>query len=150
MKLILEIEGRPPRETTLAELAEGASIEEVGPGLYSIIRAGRSYQARVTGSRVEVAGRSYDISIRDPRALVRHANDAGGAGRQSVKAPMPGKVVRVLVAIGDTVESGQGLIVVEAMKMQNELKSPKAGTVVQLTAETGATVGAGEVLAVVE
>jgi biotin carboxyl carrier protein len=63
---------------------------------------------------------------------------------------MPGKVVRVLVAAGTLVETGDALVVVEAMKMQNELKSPKAGTVIEVRAETGATVNAGDVLVVVE
>jgi biotin carboxyl carrier protein len=63
---------------------------------------------------------------------------------------MPGKVVRVLVAEGDTVERGQGLVVIEAMKMQNEMKSPKQGRVVSVHAVAGATVAAGEVVAVVE
>jgi biotin carboxyl carrier protein len=63
---------------------------------------------------------------------------------------MPGKVVRVLVEAGQAVEAGQGLIVVEAMKMQNELKSPKSGTVAELRAANGSTVNAGDVLVVVE
>jgi biotin carboxyl carrier protein len=63
---------------------------------------------------------------------------------------MPGKVVRLLVAAGDTVEAGQGLLVVEAMKMQNELKSPKKGIVRQVLAREGAAVNAGDVLAIVE
>jgi biotin carboxyl carrier protein len=63
---------------------------------------------------------------------------------------MPGKVVRVLVEEGATVEAGAGLVVVEAMKMQNELKSPKAGTVTELRAREGTTVNAGDVLAVIE
>jgi biotin carboxyl carrier protein len=63
---------------------------------------------------------------------------------------MPGKVVRVLVSVGDPVEPGQGLIVVEAMKMQNEMKSPKAGIVVEIKTKDGATVAAGEILVVIE
>jgi biotin carboxyl carrier protein len=63
---------------------------------------------------------------------------------------MPGKVVRVLVEVGQQVEAGQGVVVVEAMKMQNELKSPKAGTVTELRAKPGSTVNAGDVLAVIE
>ncbi|HSB13592.1 MAG TPA: acetyl-CoA carboxylase biotin carboxyl carrier protein subunit, partial [Bryobacteraceae bacterium] len=65
-------------------------------------------------------------------------------------APMPGKVVRVLAAEGDLVEAGQGLLVVEAMKMQNEVKAPKAGRVAALAAREGGTVAAGDVLAVIE
>src|SRR5437667_10102048 len=79
----------------------------------------------------------------------------GGAATQADKAPrivapMPGKVVRVLVEVGDQVEAGAGIVVVEAMKMQNEMKSPKIGTVVTLNVEVGATVNAGDVLAIIE
>ena len=63
---------------------------------------------------------------------------------------MPGKVVRVLVSEGEQVEAGAGLVVVEAMKMQNELKSPKTGRVVRIAAQPGATVNAGEVLVTIE
>lgn len=63
---------------------------------------------------------------------------------------MPGKVVRVLVAEGDMVEAGQGLVVVEAMKMQNEMKSPKAGRVIEVKAKPDSTVAAGQVLLVIE
>ena len=65
-------------------------------------------------------------------------------------APMPGKVVRLLCAAGDQVTAGQGVAVVEAMKMQNEVQSPKAGQVLELRVREGQTVNAGEVLAVIE
>ena len=70
--------------------------------------------------------------------------------RKIFTAPMPGKVVRVLVAVGAVVEKGQGLIVVEAMKMQNEMKSPKDGVVIVVKTSEGATVSAGEILVVIE
>ena len=68
---------------------------------------------------------------------------------QTLASPMPGKVVRVLVAVGDEVAAGQGLLVVEAMKMQNEMKSPRAGKVLSLAAVEGATVSAGQPLATI-
>ncbi|MBC7929115.1 MAG: biotin/lipoyl-binding protein, partial [Rubrivivax sp.] len=71
-------------------------------------------------------------------------------GRAQINAPMPGKVVRVLVEAGQAVEAGAGLVVVEAMKMQNELKSPKTGTVSEVRVEPGATVNAGDVLVIIE
>ena len=79
----------------------------------------------------------------------RRSADAG-KGRQNIAAMMPGKVVRVLVAMGDAVEAGEGLVVVEAMKMQNEMKSPKAGRVIEVRTRPEATVAAGEVLVVIE
>ena len=94
---------------------------------------------------------AHALEILDERRL--RMRRAGGKfsleGPQRIDAPMPGKVVRVLVKIGDQVEEGQGLIVVEAMKMENELKSPKAGTVVELSAQEGAAVESGAKLAVV-
>jgi biotin carboxyl carrier protein len=86
----------------------------------------------------------------DPRDLRASGHGGGTHGRQEIAAPMPGKVVRVLVKVGDAVEEGQGVVVVEAMKMQNEMKSPKAGTVAEVRTRADATVSAGEVLIVVE
>jgi biotin carboxyl carrier protein len=118
-----------------------ASVLEVEPGVYSILIDGRSYEVRTA---------DLEIEVEDPRAPKSAHKQAGLEGRQSVSAPMPGKVVRVLVNVGDTVERGQGLVVIEAMKMQNEMKSPKQGNVVALSAVEGGTVAAGEVLATVE
>jgi len=132
----------------------GAEIVAVEPGVYSVLLEGRSYEARVEESNgsviVFIDGHRFEVEIRDPRRRSRHGGPPGGEGRLNVAAPMPGKVVRLLVAEGDSVTAGQGLLVVEAMKMQNEMKAPKAGRVVTLAARQGATVAAGEVLAVIE
>jgi len=157
MKLDLVIDGREER----IEIANGrfrigdgperqASVEMPQPGVYSVLLDGRSYQARVEEGVVTVNGFRYEIEVRDPRRWSRQSRGGAHAGAQSIKAPMPGKVVRVLVAVGDTVEIGQGIVVVEAMKMQNELKAPRAGTVIGVAAKLGATVTAGEVLATIE
>ncbi len=131
------------------------SIVEVEPGVYSVLNDGHSFDIRVhakpkSGWSVEVAGRAITVEVRDPRQRSKHSGAAGTAGRQSILAPMPGKIVRVLVQAGDIVEAGQGLIVVEAMKMQNEMKSPKAGTVSNVLAAAGATVAAGDTLLIIE
>jgi biotin carboxyl carrier protein len=85
----------------------------------------------------------------DPRSWRRgHGEGIELEGRQKIVAPMPGKVVRVLVEPGQSVAAGQGLLVIEAMKMQNEIRSPKSGTVEKLAVE-GQTVNAGEILAIV-
>jgi len=132
----------------------GPEIVTVEPGVYSVLLNGRSYEARVEDGDdcviVFIDGHRFEIEIQDPRRWSRRAGRRGVEGRLNIAAPMPGKVVRVLVAQGDTVEAGQGLLVVEAMKMQNEMKAPKAGRVVSLTAREGATVAAGEVLAAIE
>jgi len=127
------------------------SMEPSGPGIFSILIDGRSYQATVLApGTIQVNGRIFSVEVFDPRELRQRSGTSGSQGRQSVAAPMPGKVVRLLVAAGDLVEARQGLIVVEAMKMQNEMKSPKAGTVVEVKTKEGATVAAGEILVVIE
>ena len=93
----------------------------------------------------------HTITLTDPKRLrssTAAGAHAGGAAR--ILAPMPGKVVRVLVSAGAEVQAGDGIAVVEAMKMQNELKSPRAGAVVSINVEVGATVNGGDVLAVIE
>jgi biotin carboxyl carrier protein len=91
------------------------------------------------------------VKIVDPRRL-RSGQNSGGQhyGVAQIVAPMPGKVVKVQVAAGTTVEKGAGVIVVEAMKMQNEMKSPRTGKVVSINVKPGDTVNAGDVLAVLD
>ena len=133
------------------------SVREGSGGVLLITNGTSVYRCRVEAKRetgnynLELRGRSYDISIIDPKRL-RSGQDAGGHGHGAAEivSPMPGKVVRVLVEAGQTVEAGAGIIVVEAMKMQNEMKAPKAGVVVSINAKPGATVNAGDVLAVIE
>ncbi len=116
---------------------------------------GRSaFEARVQpeGGKLVVScgGEEFHVALHDPRAWRRgHGGALEAEGRQQVTAPMPGKVVRVLVAAGETVEMGQGLMVVEAMKMQNEIRAPKGGVVERLTVWEGQAVSAGEALAVI-
>jgi biotin carboxyl carrier protein len=131
-----------------------ADVVEVSPSVYSVLIGGQSFEARIesapAGLRVIVGGHEYAAVVRDPRQWRRHRSTAVEAeGRQQAIAPMPGKVVRVLVKAGDAVEAGQGLVVIEAMKMQNEVRSPKRGTVERLLVSEGQTINAGEVLAIV-
>jgi biotin carboxyl carrier protein len=126
------------------------SVETPQPGVYSVLLDGRSYDARVENGVVTVCGHRFEIEVSDPRRWSRQSADRAHGGMQNVAAPMPGKVVRVLVAIGDAVEAGQGIVVVEAMKMQNEMKAPRAGKIAGISAKEGATVAAGEVLATIE
>ena len=130
-----------------------ANIETPEPGVYFILMDGRSYEAYVeetpAGLVVSIQGCRFEIDVRDPRRWSRKAGGRGGEGIQTISSPMPGKVVRVLVAEGDALEAGQGIVVVEAMKMQNEMKAPSAGKVLSISATEGATVAAGEVLATI-
>ena len=93
----------------------------------------------------------FKTELRDPRSLrSRRAAAGAGEGPQKLLAPMPGKVVRVIAAEGATIEAGQGVLVVEAMKMQNELKAIKTGTVQKIMVAEGANVNAGDMLAIIE
>jgi biotin carboxyl carrier protein len=125
-------------------------ILEVEPGVFSVIRDGRSYEARVTPEGIQIEGRRIAVELHDPRAYRRQSGAAASGGRQNIAASMPGKIVRVLVAEGDEVQPGQGLIVVEAMKMQNEVKAAKAGRVTKVHVADGATVSAGQPLIAIE
>jgi acetyl/propionyl-CoA carboxylase alpha subunit len=137
-----QVAGAPVRE---------ANVESPVPGIYTVLVDGRSYDVFVevapTGLIVSIHGQRFEVDVRDPRRLTRRSAGAGAGGVQTLHSPMPGKVVRVLVAAGDTVEAGQGILVIEAMKMQNELKTSRAGTVLSISAKEGATVTAGESLA---
>jgi biotin carboxyl carrier protein len=150
MKVALTING-VDREVELDGKADIAMPE---PGVYSVLMDGRSYEARVEETLsalvVVIEGYRFEIEVHDPRRWTRQSGAAGAHGVQHLSAPMPGKVVRVLVAAGDTVEAGQGLVVVEAMKMQNEIKASRAGRVLKVPVKEGATVAAGEDLVTME
>jgi biotin carboxyl carrier protein len=126
-----------------------------GDGVISLLLDGDSYELKqgfAGGTRyIAVRGRRYEVEVRDPCSL-RSRRKAAGAenGPHKLLASMPGKVVRVLTGEGSTVEAGQGVMVVEAMKMQNELKSPKNGIVKKICVAEGAAVNAGDTLAIVE
>jgi len=92
----------------------------------------------------------FAAEVRDPRSLRGRARAVDDHGPRKLTAPMPGKVVRVLTIEGAEIEAGAGVLVVEAMKMQNELKSPKKGTIQKILVSAGAAVNAGDVLAIVE
>jgi biotin carboxyl carrier protein len=152
----VDIERRP--DGSLRIRLDGNDLEadavETAAGTYSILLGGQAFEARVIPGReglvVRCAARDFHVEVRDPRAWRRGRGGALGAeGRQQVTAPMPGKIVRVLVAAGAGVEMGQGLVVVEAMKMQNEICAPKNGVVERVPVREGQAVAAGEILVVI-
>jgi|SRR5580692_3705037 biotin carboxyl carrier protein len=102
------------------------------------------------GLHLWVGNTRFAVEVRDPRSLRGRIRAGDDQGPRKIVAPMPGKVVRLLVREGDEVEPGRGVAVVEAMKMQNEIKSPKRGTVQKILVTEGAAVNAGDVLAIVE
>jgi biotin carboxyl carrier protein len=121
----------------------------------SLLIAGKTYEVKRESSATDiylwVNGVRYTAEVRDPRSWrSRRGAASNEAGPKKLLAPMPGKVVRVLIQAEQAVEAGQSILVVEAMKMQNEIKSPKKGTVQKIVAAEGTNVNAGDVLAIVE
>ena len=143
MKRVIRIDGKAVAP------AEG-DIVETEPGAYSILIDGKAYEARVSGEEIVVNGGRFGFDVEDPRAWKGTGGSGGGQGRASITAPMPGKVVRVLARAGEQVEEGQGIVVVEAMKMQNEMKAPRAGRVIAIAVRENDSVNAGAVLATIE
>jgi len=133
-------------------------VHESGADSYLLITDGRVFDCRVEARpesgkavNVVVGTTPFAVTLTDLKRL-RGAPKTGAQTDEAahIVAPMPGKIVRVLVEVGDQIEIGAGIVVVEAMKMQNEMKAPRAGTVVALSAQVGATVNSGDVLAVIE
>jgi biotin carboxyl carrier protein len=169
MKLEVRLTGASNKEARIVELERNgdgwlirldgqpvqADVVQIDAATLSVLLEGRSYTFQVTQPsegllKLQTPLREFMAEVSDPRAWRGRRHGAAEAqGRQQVIAPMPGKVIRVLVNPGDKVEAGQGLLVVEAMKMQNEIRSPKTGTVERLLAKEGQPVNAGEVLCVV-
>jgi len=153
VKRVVELErGDSGWRVSLDGKALDADVVEVAPHTFSILLDGQSHQLQLfpgaDGSlQIHDGVHHFTAEVADPRAWRgRRHGGAEAEGRQQILAPMPGKVIRVLVKAGDHVESGQGLIVVEAMKMQNEIRSPKSGTVGKVVAVEGQAVNAGEPL----
>ena len=128
---------------------------EVSPGVYSILIDGESFEALVVPQEdsdlvVTVASHTYTASIHNPRKWKPNRGLGTEAeGPQQLRAPMPGKIILLLMKAGDAVEAGQGIVVMEAMKMQNEIRSPKSGKIKRLLVIEGQTVNTGEVVAIV-
>ena len=125
------------------------------PDVLSILVGGKAYEIKrersATDTHLWVDSARYAVELRDPRSLrSRRSGTVDDKGPRKLVASMPGKVVRVLLQEQAAVEAGQGVLVVEAMKMQNEIKSPKRGIVQRIVASEGAAVNAGDVLAIVE
>jgi len=130
---------------------------EPQPNLLSLIIAGRSFEVDVDAAaggdlyRVEVKGDGYEVEVVEERRKKLAMKRAKGAsGRQDLRSPMAGNVRRVLAAPGDRVEAGQVLLILEAMKMQNQITSPIAGLVASMSAREGVPVAMGDPLCVVE
>jgi len=124
------------------------------PDVLSLRIGNKAYEVKCerVGSEMHlwVGSARFAAEVRDPRSLRGRVRAADDHGPKKLAAPMPGKVVRILLSQGTEVEAGTGVLVVEAMKMQNEVKSPKKGTIQKILVSEGAAVNAGDVLAIVE
>jgi biotin carboxyl carrier protein len=133
-------------------------VSEPEPDVYLLTNEGKVYEVRVAHGAslsdpfsVRLGSNEFDIKIIDPKLLRSvGVNQEHGEGLAEIKTAMPGKVVRIIAETGASVQKGDGVIVVEAMKMQNEMKSPKDGVVKEIRVTEGSTVNAGEVLVVIE
>ena len=128
-------------------------VRDAGPHLSSLIVEGRSYETalerRERGYRVALGARVLDVELAEAaRGALAPRQAAGGPAR--VQAPMPGKLVRVLVSAGEDVGAGQGLVVMEAMKMENEIRAPRAGRVKEAPVREGQAVETGALLVLLE
>jgi biotin carboxyl carrier protein len=147
-----------PAEGSLRVIVDGVErrvdARKIGADSYSLLIDGRSYEVSVEprGSaylvRADASERLVELS--DPGRRTQETPRSTGTGPQIVTSVMPGKVARVLVSVGDTVEAGSGLVVIEAMKMENEITSPRAGRVTAVEVEQGRTVESGAPLVIIE
>lgn len=131
------------------------SCVRVNEGSLSLIVNCESYDVHCerTAEALQIAllGAIYECTVSDPRSLrTRKKAGVADSGEQKLIASMPGKVVRIITAVGDQIKAGQGILVIEAMKMQNEVRSPKDGQLKKLLVHQGANVVAGKVLAIIE
>ena len=152
MKLLARINGAD-LELDTAEL--DVDLVQVRPGVYSALLDGRSLEifldAEGAGAyRATLNGQAHTIELRDPRSYAATAGAGMDGGPLTIKAQMPGKVVEVIASPGDEVEAEHGVLVVEAMKMQNEIRAPRAGRIVSINVAPGDSVETGRALAVLE
>jgi biotin carboxyl carrier protein len=150
-----EIEIKRDGEKVFARIDDreyNLEASEVEPNVYLLKNDNQIYQIYVApNGMVNLGNHQFEISITDPKRL-RGSNAAGAnaTGISEIKTAMPGKLVRILTEIGAEIKQGDSVLVVEAMKMQNEMKAPKDGIVKEIRFAEGATVNAGDILAIIE
>jgi biotin carboxyl carrier protein len=165
MKFEAELDGRVLPSEVQGEAGryriglEGETVDvdarRVGEGLWSLVIGAASLVADITEedgvSVVHVDGETYRIRVEEEtRYLIRTRGGAAAATGQVLRAPMPGRVVLIEVAVGQRVQRGDGLVILEAMKMENEFRASGEGTVKEIRVETGQAVNPGDVLMVIE
>jgi biotin carboxyl carrier protein len=153
--LRVEVRGKDGRYTvTIDGRPVDVDLEETGRDFVSLLIDGRSYEvgleARDGGYTVVLADDAVHVDLADASRGAAAPPPKPASGPARLTAPMPGRLVRVLVEAGQQVAAGQGLVVMEAMKMENELRSPRAGRVREIPVREGQVVEAGALLALVE
>jgi biotin carboxyl carrier protein len=154
--LPIELQGEAGRYRIALE-GETVDVDarRVGEGLWSLVIGAASLVVDITEedgvSVVHVDGETYRIRVEEEtRYLIRTRGGAAAATGQVLRAPMPGRVVLIEVAVGQRVQRGDGLVILEAMKMENEFRASGEGTVKEIRVETGQAVNPGDVLMVIE
>ena len=152
---VVEITGSDGRyRITLGDEVWEVDARAPAPGMYSLLVDGAAYAVDVSaraGVRVvDVGGESFTITVEEQtRYVLRTRGRSAGTGGQTLTAPLPGRVTHVAVRAGDVVEAGATLVVIEAMKMENEVKAAAPGTIAEIRVQAGQAVNAGDVLVVV-
>jgi biotin carboxyl carrier protein len=151
----VEITGTAGRfRLILGDRVMDLDARRTGEGTYSLLIDGASYTVDVVGGdeavTVAVGGRFYAVEVEEETRHRLRAASAGATARGTLKAPLPGKITHVAVRPGDRVKAGDTLLVIEAMKMENEFKAGAAGTVADVRVQAGQPVNAGDVLVVIE
>jgi biotin carboxyl carrier protein len=149
----VQVTGRDGRyRVTVGDRTIEVDARRLADGLHSLLIDGVSHVADVSsterGALVELDGSTYLVEIEEhARPVIRTRAGAGtSAAGQTIKAPLPGKVTHVAVAVGDRVKRGDTVVVIEAMKMENEFKAAAAGTVTEVRVQAGQAVNPGDVL----
>lgn len=170
MKFEIKLEGASGKAKRVVELErEGggyrvlldgkpvdADVVQIAPNTISVLLNGLPFEVHVSKEmdgrlKLQTGPHEFFAEVQDPRAWRgRKHGPLEAEGRQQIAAPMPGKVIRILTKAGDAVEAKQGIAVIEAMKMQNEIRSPKSGKIERVLVKEGQNVSAGEILAWVD
>ena len=154
VELIAHESANGVRRFRIGSLSAEAHCEEITPGVHSLLLNGRKYEAHVSKRPGDAPGvatpyvitvnqRQYLVELHDPRRWRRTGSSVEAEGPQEIVAPMPGKIVKILVTEGQEVSRDQGLLVMEAMKMQNEIRAPRAGRIERVYMEEGRGVESG-------
>jgi acetyl/propionyl-CoA carboxylase alpha subunit len=156
VRIALREVGESVYELVLDGVTSRVDASKSGRMIYSVLENGHQYEVIVDergshGFDVLIAGRLFHLDATDERRkLLAQTSKVTAEGKQTIAAQMPGKIVKLAVGVGDSVAEGQGLVVIEAMKMENEIPSPIEGRVVEIGVREGEAVEMGAMLLVVE